>query len=208
MDAHGFAKTEVRKGGQHKVLSQGIPNSHGTRGWPRVAQKHSPPFHPLKYHPLQPKKNQILTKRCSCRDHTLTPQTRNVLELLGVFSHPTKPACHSSHATPTQNQLFPCLLQHCEPLADGTGGREIPMNIPHPNKWSFQDSYLNTRYQETSSENGRMLLVPQTQTQKALMVEAMHVGMQEAAPSDFGLCTPTPGSCPVPGEQQREQSPC
>lgn len=32
MDAHGFAKTEVRKCCQCKVLSQGIPNPHGTRG--------------------------------------------------------------------------------------------------------------------------------------------------------------------------------
>lgn len=43
-------------------------------------------------------------------------------------------------------------------------GQRDHFKYPHPNKWSFQDSYLNTHYHETSSENGRMLLAPQTQT--------------------------------------------
>lgn len=72
------------------------------------------------------KKHQIPTKHCSCRDHTLTPQTRKVLELLGVFSHHTKSACPSSRSTPSQNQLFPCLLQHCEFSSTWYRGQRSP----------------------------------------------------------------------------------
>lgn len=39
------------------------------------------------------------------------------------------------------------------------------------------------------------------------MVEAMPVGTEEAALSPLGLCQPSPGSDPIPGEWQRERGP-